>query len=419
MLTARLKCHRYKEAANEVTHHESPVKNTNSITTPRPLHSKMTEIHGTCDPKFHGVRDLLEKYIESGEEIGASITIDIDGKEVVDIWGGYADEKRTKPWEENTIVNVFSCTKTITSLAVLILVDRGMIDVNERVSHYWPEFEQNGKQDVLVRHLLGHTSGVSGWEEPLSTEDMYDVEKTTAMLARQAPWWTPGTASGYQALCSGHLLGELIKRVSGKSLREFVDTEIASVLDADFQIGAAEQTWDRISPIVPPDFTGITPEFEEGSVQAKTLLNPPLDPNSVNTRPWRQAELGAVNGHANSRSLARILSAITMGGSTRGKKLLSEETIKLIFQEQFAGKDLVLGLPFRLGIGYGITPSPALPWIPEGNICFWGGWGGSTIIMDLDRRMTIAYAMNKMGGGLVSSDRAEAYGRAIYRALGK
>ncbi|SCO27214.1 related to beta-lactamase [Fusarium fujikuroi] len=360
----------------------------------------MTQIHGTCDPRFHDVQTLLEKYLESGEEIGASITIDIDGKEVADIWGGYADKERTKPWEKDTIVNVFSCTKTITSLAVLMLVDRGLIDVNERVSHYWPEFEQNGKQDVLVRHLLGHTSGVSGWEEPLSTEDMYDVEKTTAMLARQAPWWTPGTASGYQALCSGHLLGELIKRVSGKSLREFVDTEIASVLDADFQIGAAEKTWDRISPIIPPDFTGIIPEFEEGSVQAKTLLNPPLDPNSVNTGPWRQAELGAVNGHANSRSLARILSAITLGGSSRGKKLLSEETIKL-------------------GIGYGLTPSPALPWIPEGKICFWGGWGGSTIIMDLDKRMTIAYAMNKMGGGLVSSDRAEAYGKAIYQALEK
>ncbi|SCO47465.1 related to beta-lactamase [Fusarium fujikuroi] len=379
----------------------------------------MTQIHGTCDPRFHDVQTLLEKYLESGEEIGASITIDIDGKEVADIWGGYADKERTKPWEKDTIVNVFSCTKTITSLAVLMLVDRGLIDVNERVSHYWPEFEQNGKQDVLVRHLLGHTSGVSGWEEPLSTEDMYDVEKTTAMLARQAPWWTPGTASGYQALCSGHLLGELIKRVSGKSLREFVDTEIASVLDADFQIGAAEKTWDRISPIIPPDFTGIIPEFEEGSVQAKTLLNPPLDPNSVNTGPWRQAELGAVNGHANSRSLARILSAITLGGSSRGKKLLSEETIKLIFQEQSNGKDLVLRLPFRLGIGYGLTPYPALPWIPEGKICFWGGWGGSTIIMDLDKRMTIAYAMNKMGGGLVSSDRAEAYGKAIYQALEK
>jgi CubicO group peptidase (beta-lactamase class C family) len=379
----------------------------------------MTQIQGTCDPRFHHVRALLDKYIESGEETGASITIDIEGKEVVDIWGGYADKERTKPWEKDTIVNVFSCTKMITSLAVLMLVDRGLIDVNERVSHYWPEFEQNGKQDVLVRHLLSHTSGVSGWEEPLSTEDLYDVDKSTAMLARQAPWWTPGTASGYHALCQGHLLGELVKRVSGKSLREFVDTEIAGPLGADFQIGAAERTWNRISPLIPPDVPGTAPEFEEGSVQAKTLLNPPFDAKPANTEPWRQAEIGAANGHANSRSLARILSAITLGGTTQGKKLLSEDTIKLIFQEQANGKDLVLGLPIRLGIGFGLTPSQALPWIHEGNICFWGGWGGSTVIMDLDKRMTIAYAMNKMGSALVSSDRAEAYGKAIYQAFEK
>ncbi|KAF5535799.1 beta-lactamase [Fusarium mexicanum] len=377
----------------------------------------MTEIHGTCDPRFQGVCSLLEKYIKSGEEVGASITIDIDGKEVVDIWGGYADKERTKPWEKDTIVNVFSCTKTITSLAVLMLVDRGLIDVNERVSHYWPEFGQNGKQDVLVRHLLSHTSGVSGWEEPISPEDMYDVDKAAAMLARQAPWWTPGTASGYQAVCFGHLLGELIKRVSGKSLREFVDTEIAGVLDADFQIGAAENTWDRISPLIPPPSTGVMPEFEEGSVRAKTLLNPPFDPSFANTGPWRQAELGGSNGHGNSRSMARMLSAITLSGSSQGKKLLSEDTIKLIFQEQANGKDLVLGSSLRFGIGFGLAPSPALPWVPEGNVCYWSGWGGSIIIMDLDRRMTIAYAMNKMGGGLDSSDRAEAYGKAIYQAF--
>ncbi|KAF9775202.1 hypothetical protein IL306_006712 [Fusarium sp. DS 682] len=379
----------------------------------------MTKIHGNCDPKFDNVRSLLAKYIESGEELGASITINIDGKEVVDIWGGYSDEKRTLPWKEDTIVNVFSSTKTITSLAVLMLVDRGLIDVNERVSHYWPEFEQNGKQDVLVKHILSHTSGVSGWEEPVSTEDLYDVEKTTAMLARQAPWWTPGTASGYHALCSGHLLGELIRRVSGKSLREFVASEISGVLDADFQIGASEQTWDRISPIVPPDSPAAMPDFEEGSVVAKTLLNPLLDPNSANTNSWRQAELGAVNGHANSRSLVRILSAISLGGSTGGKKLLSVETIKLIFQEQQSGPDLVLGLPFRFGIGYGLSPCVALDWIPEGNICFWGGWGGSTVIMDLDKRMTFAYTMNKMGSGLVSSDRAAVYGKAVYEAVNK
>ncbi|KAJ4136567.1 hypothetical protein NW768_004184 [Fusarium equiseti] len=377
----------------------------------------MTIIHGKCSDRFENVRSLLEKYIESEEELGASMTINIDGEDVVDMWAGHVDQDRTKPWDENTIVNVFSCTKTITSLAVLILIDRGLIDVNKQVSHYWPEFEQNGKQDVFVRHLLSHTSGVSGWEEALSTEDLYDVEKSTAMLARQAPWWTPGTASGYHALASGHLLGELIRRVSRKSLREFVADEISGPLNADFQIGASEKTWDRIAPVVPPGFSGITPEFEAGSVQAKTLLNPPLDPNSVNTEGWRNAELGAVNGHANSRALTRILSAISLGGSTAGRQVLKKKTVEMIFEEQQSGEDLVLRMPIRFGIGFGLTPCPALAWIPEGKVCFWGGWGGSFVVMDLDRRMTISYTMNKMGSGLVSSDRAAAYGKAIYDAL--
>ncbi|WZH44104.1 beta-lactamase [Fusarium acuminatum] len=377
----------------------------------------MNKIQGNCSPQFQELRLLLERYLKSGEELGASITVNIDGKEVVDIWGGFKDGSRTQPWEENTIVNVFSCTKTVTSLAVLILVDRGLIDVNERVSHYWPEFGQNGKQDILVLHMLSHTSGLSGWKDPLTTEDLYDVKRSTEMLARQAPWWVPGTASGYHALCFGHLLGELVRRVSGKSLRDFVAAEISDPLDVDFQIGASETTWDRIAPIVPPEFSGITPEFEAGSVQAKTLLNPPLDPNSVNTEGWKNADLGSVNGHSNARSLTRILSAISLGGSTRGKHILKEETIKLILKGSQSEEDLVLRMPIKFGIGFGLTPCVALDWLPEGNVCFWGGWGGSFVVMDLDRRMTISYTMNKMGNGLVSSDRAEAYGKAIYHAL--
>ncbi|KAG5657957.1 hypothetical protein KAF25_006908 [Fusarium avenaceum] len=377
----------------------------------------MNKIHGNYSPKFEEVRSLLERYVESGKELGASITVNIDGKEVVDIWGGYKDPSRTQPWEENTIVNVFSCTKTVTSLAILILVDRGLIDVNERVSHYWPEFGQNGKQDILVRHMLSHASGLSGWEDPLATEDLYDVKRSTEMLARQAPWCEPGSASGYHALSFGHLLGELVRRVSGKSLREFVAAEISDPLDVDFQIGAMEATWDRIAPIVPPEFSGITPEFEAGSVQAKTLLNPPLDPNSVNTEGWKNADLGSVNGHSNARALTRILSAISLGGSTRGIRILKEETIKLIFKESQHGEDLVLQMPIKFGIGFGLTPFVALDWLPEGNVCFWGGWGGSFVVMDLDRKMTISYTMNKMGNGLVSSDRADAYGKAIYQAL--
>ncbi|KAF0643180.1 hypothetical protein NXS19_000039 [Fusarium pseudograminearum] len=377
----------------------------------------METVHGICSPQFQGVRDLLEGYIKSNEELGASITVNINDKVVVDIWGGHKDQERKEPWEENTIVSVFSSTKTVTSLAVLILVDRGMIDVNERVSKYWPEFGQNGKEDVLVRHLLSFASGVPGWDEPLSIEDVYDLEKSTPMLARQAPWWTPGTASGYHALNYGHLLGELIRRVSGKSLREFVATEIAGPLDADFQIGALENTWDRITPIVPPEDSGIMADLDVKSMQGRTFLNPPIDPNLANSEGWKKADIGAANGHGNSRSLARIMSAITLRGETAGKRILKEETVKLIFEEQQSGEDLVMKVPFKFGIGFGLTPCVAIDWMPEGNVCFWCGWGGSFVLMDLDRRMTISYTMNKMDNGLVSSDRAAAYGKAIYDAV--
>ncbi|CAI6099145.1 unnamed protein product [Clonostachys chloroleuca] len=362
----------------------------------------MTIVYGKCDSKFREVQVLLEQFIESGKELGASITVNVDGEEVVDIWGGYANESRTQPWEENTIVNVFSCSKTVLSLAAFILVDRGLLDLDEKVAHYWPEFQAQGKGEILVRHLLSHTAGISGWDDPISIETLYDIEKSAAMLAGQAPWWTPGTASGYHALSMGHLLGELVRRTSGKTLREFIDTEIAGQLDADFQFGALERDWPRISDIVPPKNSGISPQFERGSIQAKTLLNPPLDPEYANTDAWRRAELGAINGH---------------GGSARGKNLLSESTIRLIFQEQQCGQDLVLGMTFRFGIGFCLTPSAGLDWLPEGNVCFWGGWGGSFVIMDLDRRMTIAYTMNKMGSGLVGSDRATAYGKAVYKAV--
>ncbi|PFH58616.1 hypothetical protein XA68_13457 [Ophiocordyceps unilateralis] len=284
----------------------------------------MAKACGTCDPRFEEVRQLLEKNVESGEELGASIAVNIDGNLVVDLWAGYADESRSRPWERDTIVNVFSSTKTVLSLAALMLVDRGVC-VDDKVSKYWPEFGTNGKENVLVRHLLSHSSGVSGWDDALTAEDLYDFDQATARLARQAPWWVPGTASGYHSLTMGFLLGELIRRVTGKTLTQFVAEEIAAPLGADFQIGAAEKDWPRVTDIVPPssppDFSAAGPD----SLFLRTLFNPPLDARCANTSGWRRAELGAGNGHGNARSLVRILSAITLG-QVDGKRLLSEKT---------------------------------------------------------------------------------------------
>ena len=378
----------------------------------------MVDVQGTCDARFEPVRDVLAEQLSSGNDTGASIAVDVDGQTVADLWGGWRDEEHRTPWTEDTITNVWSTTKTVTNLAALMLADRGLLDPYAPVAKYWPEFAENGKERIEVRHILSHTSGVSGWEAPFTTEDMYDREAATRQLATQAPWWEPGTASGYHAQNQGHLVGELVRRLTGKTLKTFVAQEIAGPLGADYQIGAIEADWDRIAPVTPPpplpfDLASLDPD----SPVYKTFTGPVADAAAANTPAWRRAELGALNGHGNARSVARILRVLALGGEAGGVRLLSPDTIGLIFDEQSHGPDLVLGLPLRFGIGYALPETDTVPYIPPGRTCFWGGWGGSVIIMDLDTRTTISYMMNKMGPGIIGSDRSEAYVRAIQGCL--
>jgi CubicO group peptidase (beta-lactamase class C family) len=380
----------------------------------------VAEIHGTCDERFESVREALARNLDSGAELGASIVLDLDGDIVVDIWGGFRDQDRAVPWTHDTIINVWSSTKTITSLAALMLVDRGELDVDAPVARYWPEFAANGKEGVLVRHVMSYASGVSGLDQPAAVEDLYDWERSISRFAAQAPWWEPGTASGYHALNYGHLVGEIVRRISGKTLKQFVADEIAGPLGADFQIGAAEGDWGRIADVVPPpplpfDVEALGPD----SITVKTLMGPLVMAETANTPAWRLADIGAANGHGNARSVARVMSVVSRGGEVDGVRLLRPETVDLIFREQQNGVDLVLGLPLRLGIGYGLTLPATFPEIPEGKICFWGGWGGSMIVMDVGRRMTFSYMMNKMGAGVVGSERSGEYGRALQDALAK
>jgi CubicO group peptidase (beta-lactamase class C family) len=247
---------------------------------------------------------------------------------------------------------------------------------------------------------------------------MYDREAATRQLATQAPWWEPGTASGYHAQNQGHLVGELVRRLSGKTLKTFVAEEIAGPLGADFQIGAIEADWDRIAPVTPPpplpsDFAALDPD----SPVYKTLTGPAADAGAANTPAWRRAELGALNGHGNARSVAAILRVLALGGEAGGVRLLSPDAIGLIFDEQSHGPDLVLGVPIRFGIGYALPETQTVPYVPQGRACYWGGWGGSVILMDLDARTTISYMMNKMGPGVIGSDRSEAYVRTILDCL--
>src|ERR1700759_4073862 len=251
----------------------------------------MADINGTCDKRFEAVRDALAKNVDSGSELGASIVVDLDGEIAVDIWGGFCDAAKTTPWDEHTITNVWSTTKTITSLAALMLAERAQLDVDAPVPTYWPEFAANGKQGVRVRHIMSHASGVSGLDQPAVVEDLYDWERSTARMAAQAPWWEPGTASGYHALNYGHLVGEIVRRISGQPLRQFVAEEIAGPLGADFQIGAAESDWGRIAPVVaPPPADADLSALDMDSPAVKTFTGPRPSADDANTPGWRRAD---------------------------------------------------------------------------------------------------------------------------------
>jgi CubicO group peptidase (beta-lactamase class C family) len=377
-------------------------------------------LQGHCAPRFDKVAAALADEITSGGEVGAAIAIDIDGELVVDIWGGHADAAKTVPWREDTIVNVWSSTKNITALAGLMLIDRGLVEATAPVAKYWPEFAANGKQDIEFRHLMSHTSGVSGWEQPVVAEDIFDWEKSTAALAAQAPWWEPGTASGYHALTFGHLIGEVLRRVTGKTLKEFVRDEIAGPLGADFQIGARPEDSARIADTIPAaEPLDLPPMDQWPEPMLKTFTGPSPDPMSANTDAWRAADIGGANGHGNARSLARILSAISLGGNVNGVQLLQPATIEKIFDVQSDGPDVVLlGHPLKMGLGFGLPQQESIPFVPEGKICFWGGWGGSWETMNPERRTTAAYVMNKMGPGIEGSDRTARYFTLIYDVLG-
>ena len=379
----------------------------------------MSEVQGSCTAAFGKLREILAASIASGEDLGASVAVVHQGQMVVDLWGGWADAARTTPWTEHTITNVWSTTKTMTNLTALVLADRGLIDLDAPVARYWPEFGANGKDNVLVRDLLAHTSGVSAWAPPVTVADLYDWDKSTAMLAAQPQWWPRGTASGYHAFNQGHLVGEVVRRVTGQSLGRYFADELAGPLGADFHIGLAAEHDHRVANIVPPpplpfDLANLDPE----SVMYKTFTGPAADPTVAWTPEWRRAEIGAANGHGNARSVARIQAVVSNGGEIDGVRLLSPQTIARIFEEQSNGPDLALGIPLRFGIGYGLPESVTMPSLPQGRVCYWGGWGGSLIVNDADRQLTIAYMMNKMAAGIIGGPRSEALVRAAYAAVG-
>jgi len=373
---------------------------------------------GHCAPGFEPVRDAFADNFKDGEEVGASVAVTRNGVPVVDLWAGEA-VRGGAPWQRDTIVNVYSTTKTMAALCVLMLADRGAVDLDAPVARYWPEFARNGKEGVLVRHVMSHSAGLCAFDPPIAdVRELYDWDGCVRRLEAQKPWWTPGDGSGYHAITQGYLQGEIVRRVSGLSIGRFFRDEVAGPLGADFHIGLPPEHDARVAELVPPPKAlGAVQQADPDSIAARTFRGVSLDGTEPRTSAWRRAEIPAGGGVGNARSIARVHSALACGGAVDGVRLLSEPTVRRILVEQTNGTDKVMGVPMRFGMGFGL-PHPSFPLSPNPNVMFWGGWGGSLAVIDLDARLSIAYAMNKMAPEVMGDLRGAMIVVATYKALG-
>jgi len=374
----------------------------------------MVEIHGTCDERFDSVKSAFKQNFEEDLEVGASLAVTLKGELVVDLWGGHMDASKSVLWEQDTIVNVYSTTKVMGSLCMHMLVDRGLIDLYAPVAKYWPEFGQKGKETMLVRHLLSHTSGIPRFDDPITVPDLYRWDAMSSMLASQKPWWKPGTRIGYQSITFSFLIGEIVRRELRKSgnasttIGNFFRNEVAEPLNIDFHIGLDEKHDNRVAELI--DSHGTVPKFLASLFKIlkprtfKVFFNP--DPSELmihsQTREWRAAELPSSNGHGNARSIARVGAILACGGKLDNQQIISKSAVENSLKEQIYGRDKI-GIGFdkvRWGLGWALE-SPIEK--NQGELAIgphtfhWGGWGGSKCIMDYDKQVSVGYAMNKMG----------------------
>ena len=399
-------------------------------------------ISGYCDDNFTEARNIFEKSISSGFELGGSIAVEVQGKKVIDLWGGYLDHTQSKAWEENTLVNVFSTTKGIAAICLLQLIEKGLLDIEKPVCEYWPEFSVNGKENIPVKYLFCHKAGLCGVREPLESGAFSNWDLITSELAKQEPLWEPGTAHGYHAITYGHLVGELLRRIDGRTIGQYFKEEIAEPLNLDFWIGLPDSEFDRVSDIYPskpgplqylfPLLTKLPRFMLPG--RAKFLLdfgdtskpvgaafnNPPISSNrgmEANTKQWRNAEIPAANGHGTARSIAKLYGILANGGSRDGIHVLSPETIEKGRQTQSDGKDLVLGgMRTRFGLGF-MLGTENVSMGPNPNAFGHGGAGGSLGFSDPDNNISLGFVMNQMHQGITAWKTATDVAESVYKTL--
>lgn len=395
-------------------------------------------IGGSCDPRFERVREIFEAKVAQ-DEVGAAIAFTLHGEPVVDLYGGYTSRDRKTPWAANTIVNTYSTTKGMTALVAHRLVEQGKIDLDAPVASYWPEFAAAGKEEVPVRWLLSHQVGLPAIREDLPADALYDWDAICSALARSEPWWTPGTKHGYHPVTFGYLVGEVIRRVSGKSVGQLFREEVAEPLGADYHIGLPPSEHARVSDMIgsiaPPKTDATTAsgrpalrvkgpmaDFMRDMADPTTMVgkafnNPRIPAGAHNTAAWREAEIPAANGHGTASALARIYGALACGGEVDGVRLLEKESIERARTEQVSGPDATLGqMPMRYGLGY-MLRSDFMPLSPNANAFGHPGAGGSIGMADPDTGVGFGFVMNKMSMGLVGGPTGFAVLKAFFEAL--
>jgi CubicO group peptidase (beta-lactamase class C family) len=374
------------------------------------------DIKGDIAPGFEGVRDAFANNFASAGDVGASFAIWKDGKYLVDIWGGHADAAKTKEWQRDTLPNVWSTTKAVAAFALAILVERGQLSYDDKITKYWPEFGAHGKDQLTVGQVLSHQSGVSTVREPLTTEDLYDHDAMAARMAAAEPLWEPGTRSGYHALTFAFPTGELVKRITGKTIGQFFREEVAGPWDIDFHIGLPESEEPRIAEMIEAKNAQSLDEAGLNDVQKLTFANPAPSALAPNTRAWRAAELSSAGGRGSASALAKLYGAVATDGTLNGKKLISAETREKLSKEQIFNEDLVLGLPGSWGAGV-LRNLGGLLYGPNEATIGHSGWGGSFVLGDPTAGVGIAYVMNQMGPDLAGDPRAMGLLAASYEAL--
>ena len=374
------------------------------------------EIQGECDPQFSKVKETFEKLYREDREIGSCFAVYKDGNPLVDLWGGFQDKDKTKPWQKDNLVTVYSTTKGVAAFCIALAMEKGLLKYEEKVSTYWPEFASNGKEDITIGMLMSHQAGICS-PETRNVDDYYNQNLMAEKLAGMTPIWEPGTASGYHSMTFGWLTSELILRVTGKSLGTFFREEVGDRHEIDFFIGLPESEDHRVAELVPFDIVR-NENSEQQQVELtdaqKSQRNSAGTLDIQNTKEWRQAEIPSANGQGNAGGLAKLYSLIVP--EDNNLKLLKDDTVNQMTTMQIEGRDLVLAVQVRWGVGFILNKHKIIYGPIEGAFGH-SGYGGSCAFGDPENKIGVSYVMNRMLDNFNADGRSIELINATYNCL--